>query len=221
MLESDPAELDLEYAVPIRFTSIEGTDELEKRKRGTRAYGWGLTEAGNNSSVSNKLQEVDLKLDSFIFCSSTFAITITITSNMICAGGSGFFDSDKDTCQGDSGGPLVYLGESEPVLVGLTSFGPTICATENVSGVYTRVSEYLDWINDLELLEEDLELVDIPIQERPVSNASGGSSSNIVSTSSVSSRTANGALDIFWLSVLGLALLGTVHRRHFAGRAAR
>ena len=114
---------------------------------------------------------------------------------------------------------MVYLGESEPVLVGLTSFGPQICASSAVSGVYTRVSEYLDWINDF--LTEEVVLIDIPIQERPVSNASGGSSSNIVSTSSVSSRTANGALDIFWLSVLGLALLGTVHRRHFAGRAAR
>uniref|UniRef100_A0A4Y0BQ48 Peptidase S1 domain-containing protein n=2 Tax=Anopheles funestus TaxID=62324 RepID=A0A4Y0BQ48_ANOFN len=54
-----------------------------------------------------------------------------------------------DTCEGDSGGPLQtelhdVFGNVYPLLVGVVSFG-TPC-TEGSTGVYTRVSSYLDWI---------------------------------------------------------------------------
>ncbi|XP_053660900.1 polyserase-2-like [Anopheles marshallii] len=54
-----------------------------------------------------------------------------------------------DTCEGDSGGPLQtelhdVFGNAYPLLVGVVSFG-TPCA-EGSTGVYTRVSSYLDWI---------------------------------------------------------------------------
>ncbi|XP_049290059.1 transmembrane protease serine 9-like [Anopheles funestus] len=54
-----------------------------------------------------------------------------------------------DTCEGDSGGPLQtelhdVFGNIYPLLVGVVSFG-TPC-TEGSTGVYTRVTSYLDWI---------------------------------------------------------------------------
>ncbi|EAU76266.1 AGAP011430-PA [Anopheles gambiae str. PEST] len=54
-----------------------------------------------------------------------------------------------DTCEGDSGGPLQtdrhdLFGNTFPLVVGVVSFG-TPC-TDGSTGVYTRVSSYLDWI---------------------------------------------------------------------------
>lgn len=50
--------------------------------------------------------------------------------------------------QGDSGGPLQVLNENtnQYELVGLVSWGRA-CAQKNFPGVYTRVSQYLYWIN--------------------------------------------------------------------------
>ncbi len=51
--------------------------------------------------------------------------------------------------QGDSGGPLIV---QEPngdfAVVGLTSWGPAVCA-DGLPGVYTRVNQFLDWINNI------------------------------------------------------------------------
>lgn len=33
-------------------------------------------------------------------------------------------------------------------LIGVVSFGPRLCGTEGVPGVYARVNSYLDWILD-------------------------------------------------------------------------
>ncbi|XP_050080695.1 polyserase-2-like [Anopheles maculipalpis] len=54
-----------------------------------------------------------------------------------------------DTCEGDSGGPLQtelhdVFGNVYPLVIGVVSFG-TPCIVGS-TGVYTRVSTYLDWI---------------------------------------------------------------------------
>lgn len=54
-----------------------------------------------------------------------------------------------DTCQGDSGGPLMRYesGLRQWVLAGVTSYGRG-CADPRHAGVYTRVTSYMDWINE-------------------------------------------------------------------------
>ena len=69
--------------------------------------------------------------------------TSLITSNMICAG---YLEGGKDTCKGDAGGPLIVPSNESAVIYGITSWGQPKCAQPNAPGVYTRVANYIDWI---------------------------------------------------------------------------
>lgn len=48
--------------------------------------------------------------------------------------------------QGDSGGPLACKVNNASVVYGLVSWGDQ-CGRKNKPGVYTRVTEFVDWIN--------------------------------------------------------------------------
>jgi len=65
---------------------------------------------------------------------------------MLCAG---WMKGGKDSCQGDSGGPLAYRQPNgQYVQVGVVSFGAG-CARAGTPGVYVRLSNYIDWINNI------------------------------------------------------------------------
>ncbi|XP_034546995.1 tissue-type plasminogen activator isoform X1 [Notolabrus celidotus] len=66
-----------------------------------------------------------------------------ITSNMLCAGDTRNRD---DACKGDSGGPLVCRNKEKMTLMGVISWGDG-CGQKDKPGVYTRVTNYIEWIN--------------------------------------------------------------------------
>ena len=65
-------------------------------------------------------------------------------SAMVCANG-GTSQATTDTCQGDSGGPFVIQSGGQNIVAGVTSTGYQ-CAVWADPGVYTRVSDFADWI---------------------------------------------------------------------------
>lgn len=72
------------------------------------------------------------------------------SQSQMCAGG----EAGKDSCVGDSGSALMREEKVPNVrtrrwkLLGIVSFGPRLCGTQGVPGVYTRVRHYLPWILD-------------------------------------------------------------------------
>ncbi|XP_055531830.1 trypsin-1-like [Wyeomyia smithii] len=96
--------------------------------------GWGgLHFQGPSTS---HLQQVSVPIVSNKACSRAYENFGAVYSYHLCAGAAGI-----DACQGDSGGPLVVKG----VLVGIVSWGYG-CAFNGYPTVYTRVSEFLDFI---------------------------------------------------------------------------
>ncbi|XP_023327401.1 salivary plasminogen activator alpha 1 [Eurytemora carolleeae] len=119
--------------------------EEDKVYENYRAYvvGWGTIYFGG--PVSPTLQEVNIRVWEDEVCRRNYRVMErNITENMICAG-----DADKDACQGDSGGPLncLNLATGRWELCGIVSWGLK-CAEPDYPGVYTRTTNYLDWIRD-------------------------------------------------------------------------
>ena len=117
-----------------------------------KILGWGADEFNNSTDEATTfptiLQEADTTIVSNEDCGDAWAAASTdIDETHICAQ-----EPEVDTCTADSGGPLLVLnelagGESNFVQVGIASFGLG-CADPDFPGVYTRVSEYTEWIEE-------------------------------------------------------------------------
>ncbi|XP_012161368.1 mucin-2 [Ceratitis capitata] len=110
--------------------------------------GWGrLYENGPLPSV---LQEVAVPVINNTICESMYRVAgfiEHIPHIFICAG---WKKGGYDSCEGDSGGPMVLQREDDKrfQLGGVISWGIG-CAEANQPGVYTRISEFRDWINQI------------------------------------------------------------------------
>ncbi|XP_077326049.1 tissue-type plasminogen activator [Lithobates pipiens] len=91
---------------------------------------------------SDQLKEGHVRLYPENMCTPKQLDDRTVTSNMLCAGDT---RNQDDACQGDSGGPLVCLTNGRMHLFGIVSWGEG-CGRKGKPGVYTKVTQYLDWI---------------------------------------------------------------------------
>ncbi|XP_049785880.1 serine protease Hayan-like [Schistocerca cancellata] len=108
------------------------------------ATGWGATTA-SGTRMSPLLLKTTISPFPLSHCQRTYENKFPngLDSSVICAGDP---QGKADTCVGDSGGPLQVIGERAPCsIVGITSVGPKPCGG-SIPSVYTRVSNYLDWI---------------------------------------------------------------------------
>ncbi|XP_018414522.1 PREDICTED: mannan-binding lectin serine protease 2-like [Nanorana parkeri] len=112
-----------------------------------RVAGWGTTERG---STARHLRFVEVDIINHGQCVHTYKqknIKTKVTENMICAGKE---EGGKDSCQGDSGGSLVFFDDKSNhwFIGGIVSWGLE-CGAKDSYGVYTKVSNYLDWIHNI------------------------------------------------------------------------
>jgi len=118
--------------------------------------GWGktnefqLSNSKRNGAFSDFQQKLDVPIVSLDQCNRDWNNNLDDTH--LCAGG----EDGKDSCNGDSGGGLfsdLIEGQDKTGLdrkwevVGIVSFGPNRCGNGK-PGVYTRVSKYLQWIEE-------------------------------------------------------------------------
>ncbi|XP_037700951.1 chymotrypsin-like elastase family member 1 [Choloepus didactylus] len=106
--------------------------------------GWGLTKT--NGELAQNLQQAYLPSVDYATCSSSSYWGSTVKSTMVCAGG----DGARSGCQGDSGGPLYCSVSGQYVVHGVTSFVSSLgCNVSKKPTVFTRVSAYISWINNV------------------------------------------------------------------------
>lgn len=128
-------------------------DRFKPYTQNAIASGWGLTEF--QGKPSKALMKVVLELYSNQECNTTYINDISrqlrygiVEDTQLCAGS---HTQRRDTCQGDSGGPLQVYHQQQTCMyevIGVTSFGKG-CGNIDTPGVYTRVYQYLDWIEGI------------------------------------------------------------------------
>uniref|UniRef100_F6TCQ7 Hepsin n=1 Tax=Callithrix jacchus TaxID=9483 RepID=F6TCQ7_CALJA len=106
--------------------------------------GWGNTQYyGQQAGV---LQEARVPIISNDVCNGADFYGNQIKPKMFCAG---YPEGGIDACQGDSGGPFVCEDSISRTprwrLCGIVSWG-TGCALAQKPGVYTKVSDFREWI---------------------------------------------------------------------------
>jgi secreted trypsin-like serine protease len=92
---------------------------------------------------SDRLQEVGVDLVSESTCRASQG-GARVPDGQFCAGSE---YGGHDSCSGDSGGALVaFDSEGCTYQVGIVSAGPADCAQAQAYGLYTRVSDFSDWM---------------------------------------------------------------------------
>ncbi|XP_052856588.1 trypsin isoform X2 [Drosophila gunungcola] len=133
-LENDIALLFLNGFIPWTSPAVRSIPlAIDAPKEGTTCliHGWGKV-SGRQKSAS--LQQAPVPILKRELCQ----VIYKLPASQMCAG---FLQGGIDACQGDSGGPLICDGH----LAGIISWGVG-CADPGYPGVYTNVSNFVEWI---------------------------------------------------------------------------
>ncbi|XP_011647067.1 venom serine protease Bi-VSP-like [Pogonomyrmex barbatus] len=124
-------------------------DDFNRNKNVENTYpfvaGWGSVYF--HGPTSTRLLQTQIPVTTQQECKNAFRNfrTTVIDNRVLCAG---FANGGKDACQGDSGGPLMSINPRNQhtfYVIGVVSYGFK-CAEPGFPGVYTKVTEFLDFI---------------------------------------------------------------------------
>lgn len=105
-------------------------------------YGWGLDDPQASLYVEN-LQVAKSDVLSNDECKEALPTDAPVTSKHICV--------KVSACYGDGGSPLVVERTGDIAeLAGITSWGYLPCGYNNRPTIYTAVSQYVDWIAEVQ-----------------------------------------------------------------------
>ncbi|XP_036106240.1 coagulation factor VII [Molossus molossus] len=135
-----------DYAVPLCLPEKAFSERTLAFIRFSSVSGWGnLLEKGAMSLALMTIDVPRMMTQDCLEQSKRQEGFPEITENMFCAG---YLDGSKDACKGDSGGPHATKFQGTWYLTGVVSWGVG-CAAKGQVGVYTRVSQYIEWLSRL------------------------------------------------------------------------
>ncbi|KAL7850958.1 hypothetical protein AOLI_G00213140 [Acnodon oligacanthus] len=142
----------LRLATPVKFTNYILPACLPSRRLAERVLhlngtqtvvtGWGKQNK-TASHYSSALGFIHVPLVDHAEC--TRHMVNNLTQNVLCAG---IIGKVRDACEGDSGGPMMTQYHNTWFLIGLVSWGEG-CGRTDKLGIYTKVSNYLEWIGSV------------------------------------------------------------------------
>uniref|UniRef100_A0A8C6RI58 MBL associated serine protease 2 n=1 Tax=Nannospalax galili TaxID=1026970 RepID=A0A8C6RI58_NANGA len=133
---------------PICLPKKEAASLMRTDNIGT-VSGWGLTQKG---FPARNLMFVDIPVVDHHKCTAAYEKQLypggKVTANMLCAG---LETGGKDSCRGDSGGALAFLDNQTQrwFVGGIVSWGSINCGEADQYGVYTKVINYIPWIENI------------------------------------------------------------------------
>lgn len=149
--DSDIALITLDKPVT-KIKPIKLPSKNYKPKGSLRTYGWGMindygdmTENLLTANQNDYSEDIDtlINYQKYYDYDFTKVIAATAYKNELATG----------TCYGDSGGPLV---DKNNVLIGLTSWANSADCAAPVATIFTKISEFRDWINEASAKAEKL-----------------------------------------------------------------
>ncbi|XP_053617900.1 uncharacterized protein LOC128679582 isoform X2 [Plodia interpunctella] len=123
----------------IRIGSLPGHLPKNFANKGVFVLGWRIDP--NDTLTPYKLSSAFLDMNSLDMCMNVYT-TRLMDAKHFCAG---LVYKGNGACNGDMGSPAIVLGS----LVGLVNFGPQTCGTSPSPTVFTKLSYYTSWINDV------------------------------------------------------------------------
>ncbi|XP_034743259.1 vitamin K-dependent protein C [Etheostoma cragini] len=158
-----------QYIVPVCLPGQQMAERvLHLNGTLTVVSGWGKDDL-NSTIYSSALNVIKVPLVARSVCARQ--MSHNISDNVLCAGVLG---QKMDACEGDSGGPMVTLYRDTWFLLGLVSWGEG-CGRVDKLGVYTKVSNYNEWISRVREDWDRTQGQQEPVRVRTASTHSGRS----------------------------------------------
>ncbi len=123
----------------------QGDESLYDAGTPAKVLGWGLK--NTNFDAATYLQEAAVEMIDIGVCNGVNAYNGGISSDMVCAG----YQTGQQpagAASGDSGGPLFVRIRNGWTQTGIVSWGERLWTTDVFPGVYQKVANHRNWIED-------------------------------------------------------------------------